>query len=106
MLVFFLFKWITALGGVEAFFNLILLCSVLTILNHALLLRPGNRTWLRIADFELLHLALLHLMRVLRLEFTAGLNVVFAVGEALDDADDIITFGVGEGDVGVSFERQ
>ena len=44
-------------------------------------------------------------MRVLRLELTAGLNLIFAVGEALDDADDIVTFGVGEGDVGVSFRR-
>jgi len=45
-------------------------------------------------------------MRVLRLEFTACLNMVFAIGEALDDANDIVTFGVGEGDVGISFGRQ
>jgi len=93
-------------GGVETFFNLILLPLRLDDLKYAFLLRSSNRTWFRIADFELLHLALLHLMCVFSLEFTAGLNVVFAVREALDDANDIITFGVGEGDVGISFERQ
>ena len=84
-----------------------LLVLRLTILqNMPSLLRPSDRTRLRIAHFQLLHLALLHLVCVFRLEFTARLNVVFAVGETLDDANDIVTVGVGEGDVGVPFRRQ
>lgn len=86
-------------------FSFILLLFCLTILKYVFLLRPSDRTWLRIAHFELLHLALLHLMRMLRLELTACLNMVFAVGEALDDANNIVTFGVGKGDVGISFGR-
>lgn len=98
---FYLFKWkLIALEVLKHSSNFILLPFCQT---GAFLFRPSYRTWLWIAHFELLHLALIHLMCMLRLELTARLNVVFAVGKALDYADDIVTFGIGEGNVGIPF---